>query len=186
MKRLFGLAGSLLLASVHFAQTTPSRGTSSNVQVGVLGLFHPREAIVTQRMGKSLVCAVGEQRLAVSAPLAVELNGQNLAIKSQPWQSTTVHCDDGQGNDAEFVVSIPGKLARRYVGQLNIKPGRVQLDIVVSMALETAVASVVAAESPPGAPLEALKAQAVAARSFLVAGRGRHRDFDFCDTTHCQ
>jgi stage II sporulation protein D len=45
---------------------------------------------------------------------------------------------------------------------------------------------VVAAESPPGAPLEALKAQAVAARSFLVAGKGRHRDFDFCDTTHCQ
>ena len=34
-------------------------------------------------------------------------------------------------------------------------------------------------------PTEALKAQSVAARSFLDAG-ARHTDFDFCDTTHCQ
>ena len=40
--------------------------------------------------------------------------------------------------------------------------------------------------SGPDTPLEALKAQAVAARSFLAAGKGRHRGFDFCDTTHCQ
>jgi stage II sporulation protein D len=45
---------------------------------------------------------------------------------------------------------------------------------------------VVAAESPAGARLEALKAQAVAARSFLAAGKGRHHGFDYCDTTHCQ
>jgi stage II sporulation protein D len=54
------------------------------------------------------------------------------------------------------------------------------------MDLETAVASVVAAESARDAPLEALKAQAVVTRSYLVAGKGRHRNFDFCDLTHCQ
>jgi len=54
------------------------------------------------------------------------------------------------------------------------------------MDLETAVASAVAAESGSDAPPEALKAQAVVARSYYVAGRGRHRDFDFCDLTHCQ
>ena len=54
------------------------------------------------------------------------------------------------------------------------------------MDRETAVASVVAAESMPQTPLEALKAQAIAARSYLVASRGRHPEFDFCDTTHCQ
>src|SRR5260221_14104859 len=54
------------------------------------------------------------------------------------------------------------------------------------MDVETAVASIVGAESPPHAPMEALKAQAVAARSFLAAGKGRHSGFDFCDTTHCQ
>jgi stage II sporulation protein D len=57
---------------------------------------------------------------------------------------------------------------------------------IVTMDLETAVASVVAAEGLPGSPIERLKAQAVAARSYLVAARGRHERFDFCDTTHCQ
>jgi len=54
------------------------------------------------------------------------------------------------------------------------------------MDLETAVASVVQAESAPDTPLEALQAQAVATRSYFMGARGRHRDFDFCDTTHCQ
>jgi stage II sporulation protein D len=53
------------------------------------------------------------------------------------------------------------------------------------MNIETAVASVVAAESLPSTPLEAMKAQAVAARSFFHAG-GHHGDDEFCDTTHCQ
>jgi stage II sporulation protein D len=34
--------------------------------------------------------------------------------------------------------------------------------------------------------MEALKAQAIAARSFLVARQAGHIGFDFCDTTHCQ
>jgi stage II sporulation protein D len=54
------------------------------------------------------------------------------------------------------------------------------------MDREIAVASIVAAENTTDTPVEALKAQAVATRSYLVASRGRHLDFDFCDTTHCQ
>lgn len=54
------------------------------------------------------------------------------------------------------------------------------------MELESAVGSVIAAESVPGAALEALKAQAVVTRSFYAGARGRHSEFDFCDTTHCQ
>jgi stage II sporulation protein D len=45
---------------------------------------------------------------------------------------------------------------------------------------------VVAAENTSDTPLEALKAQAIATRSYFIASRGRHLDFDFCDTTHCQ
>ncbi len=54
------------------------------------------------------------------------------------------------------------------------------------MDLETAVASVVAAEGASDSPAESIKAQAIATRSYLVSGRGRHLNFDFCDTTHCQ
>jgi stage II sporulation protein D len=67
-----------------------------------------------------------------------------------------------------------------------VKTENGEVDPVVSMELETAVGSVVQAETAPDAPLEALKAQAVVTRSYLVEGRGRHHNFDFCDLTHCQ
>lgn len=83
------------------------------------------------------------------------------------------------------MLAVPGKLQRRFLGDVEITATGGWLLPVVSMDLETAVASATAAESPPGAPLEALKTQAVVTRSNYAA-RPRHARFDFCDTTHCQ
>ncbi len=66
---------------------------------------------------------------------------------------------------------------------------RVRLDAgVVSLDVEEYVAGVVAGESSVFRSDEALKAMAVAARSYAVRLRGRHASegFDFCITTHCQ
>lgn len=91
----------------------------------------------------------------------------------------------GGGPVAEFLLVIPGKIERRFRGRLVLTLDEPALRAVVVMDRETAVSSITAAESPPDAAFEALKAQAVAARSYLEAGP-RHRGFDFCDTTHCQ
>ena len=80
----------------------------------------------------------------------------------------------------------PTRSRRHYSGTLEIKPSAGTLTAIVALNRETAVASVVAAENSPDTPFEALKAQAVAARSYFVASPGRHHEFDFCDTTHCQ
>jgi peptidoglycan hydrolase-like amidase len=101
----------------------------------------------------------------------------------------TVHVTDAFSlpADSDFTLAVPGKIERHFRGGLEISEERGELRAIVRMDLETAVASIVAAEiSTSGAPIEALRAQAVAARSFLTAARGRHRGFDFCDTTHCQ
>jgi peptidoglycan hydrolase-like amidase len=90
------------------------------------------------------------------------------------------------GGFADLELRVPGRIARRFHGRFDVTAADDELVPVVSMDLETAVASVVAAEQIVSAPLEALKAQAVAARSFFVAAGRRHRGFDFCDTTHCQ
>ena len=59
---------------------------------------------------------------------------------------------------------------------------------VVEMPLEKYVAGVLAGESSVFRSEEALKAMAVAARTYAVRLRGRHAKdgFDFCATTHCQ
>ncbi len=58
----------------------------------------------------------------------------------------------------------------------------------VQLPLERYVAGVLAGESSVFRSTEALKAMAVAARTYAVRLRGRHASegFDFCDTTHCQ
>jgi stage II sporulation protein D len=87
---------------------------------------------------------------------------------------------------APFVLGVPGKIERRYYGSLEIKMKAGELEPIVTMDRELAVAAIVQAEAIPQSPLEALKAQAVVTRSYLSAGAHRHRDFDFCDLTHCQ
>ncbi len=59
--------------------------------------------------------------------------------------------------------------------------------IITSMPREEYLIGVVAAEMPAAFHEEALKAQAVAARTYLVHLKGKHGNADVCtDSTHCQ
>lgn len=157
------------------------------VRIGVLGLFHAKQIVITAWHNSPLQCRGGTEVWPVREPMLVKLEGTKLKLTGKDSNfSGTVTCDNGIGSTTEFSVNVPGKISRRYLGKLEVAAGAGELRVVVAIELETAVASIVAAESPAHAPLEALKAQAVATRSFLLAGKGRHHGFDFCDTTHCQ
>jgi stage II sporulation protein D (peptidoglycan lytic transglycosylase) len=181
MKRSWAILLLCLLAACR------ARSQPGEVRIGVLGLFHPKEIIVSAADGRPLECFAGEERWAVGEPMRVRLAGGVLRVLNPAEAKVTAFsCGDGPGGATEFTVAIPGKISRRYRGRLELQAQAAELLITVEMDLEVAVASIVAAESPPHSRIEALKAQAVATRSFLVAGKGRHSNFDFCDTTHCQ
>jgi stage II sporulation protein D len=184
MMRLHWIIAALLLPGLAQAQ---EQKQVEDVRIGVLGLFHSKQIVVSPITGKPLQCRAGGEPWAVIDPMRAELEGTKVRISGTDSAfDGTVFCDNGASGTAEFVASVPGKITRRYAGKLEIRPDARELILVVAMPMETAVASVVAAESPAHAPMEALKAQAVATRSFFVAGKGRHHNFDFCDTTHCQ
>jgi stage II sporulation protein D len=162
------------------------------VSISVFGLFHPRELVVTAPAGYALVLRADEQSVVLEnsgvSSATVRIDGSDLVVSSGKRQlhATRVNVA-GRGNEsADFILEIPGKIQRQYHGTLEIRPASADLLSLVTLDLETAAASAVTGESSPDAPLEALKAQAIAARSYFIAGRGRHRNFDFCDTTHCQ
>jgi stage II sporulation protein D len=183
----------ILSCSLGFTQITPLGSTVANVRIGVLGLFHPKEFTIAALPGQALVVDAGgekfvlEQSSGMNAAM-VRVSGSNIVLEAGAQTvHTSVLAIGGRGNNStEFVLGIPGKIARHYRGMLEIRQSGWNLLAVVTMDRETAVASIVAAESLSDTPIEALKAQAVATRSYLTASRGRHRDFDFCDTTHCQ
>jgi stage II sporulation protein D len=183
----FGSLLSLLLLLAASPATA-----QQEIRFGVLGLFHPRELVLEPEGGQ--VLSVAAQGAAGN--LALVLNGEpghrrivfraeggRVVADSRSAVSWTASARDGSA--ITFRLTVPGKLNRVYSGRLTIQGRNGELMAVVAMDRETAVASIVAAEMVESAPMEALKAQAVATRSFLAAGR-RHIDFDFCDTTHCQ
>jgi hypothetical protein len=162
------------------------------ISFGVLGLFHPKELILQPE--SSQVLSVTAQGVAENPVLALNgetghrlivfrAEGDRVVAGSRSTASWSAAARDGGA--AAFRLAVPGKFHRVYRGQLTIQARNGELLAVVTMDRETAVASIVGAEMVESAPMEALKAQAVVTRSFLLAGP-RHMDFDFCDTTHCQ
>ena len=176
---------------------SPAAWGQQTVSFHVLGLFHPRELVLEQvdaQGDKRVVVARGDGAAVVlngepgRRKLVLRADGDRVAGDEREVAQWTAGARDGAA--VEFALSVPGKLRRVYRGQLTVTAHGGELTAVVGMARETAVASIVAAEMVADAPLEALKAQAVAARSFL-AGGGRHGTasqfgYEFCDTTHCQ
>ncbi len=159
------------------------------LRIGVFGLFHPSELVLKAiPRGALLIDMAGTQwKLEGSrtARFQASRSGILCTAGERSGSSTLVRVSSSTVK-TEFILSVPGKIERRFVASLEIQVRAGELVPIVITDLETAVKSVVAAESLQGVPLEALKAQAIAARSFYVASSARHQDFQFCDTTHCQ
>lgn len=154
------------------------------VRIGVFGLFRPAELMLRPAPGNVLVVDAGAARIVLEGGQALRLRAAGDSIEFLASAVPSLRASPRAGG--EFLLSVPGKLERRYRGDLEITATAGVLVPVVAMGREVAVASAVAAESPPGAAIEALEAQAVVTRSYYAAARGRHAGFDFCDTTHCQ
>ncbi len=98
-------------------------------------------------------------------------------------------------NALSFAPNMPwsGFADKELRGDLEIVPhkSRQKFYVVNRVSMEEYLYGVLAAEMPSHWPLEALKAQAVAARTFVVHRQKviklhRHVKYDVCDGQHCQ
>jgi stage II sporulation protein D len=184
------LVTGIALLGVHGQERTFGK----NVRIGVFGLFHPARLVISPLPGKPLVASLDGKQVRVAASSSesqvnVRLLGPEMevSIGTQAFHPRLLEVVAEGDGAATFQLTVPDKIQRKYRGTLSVTAQRASLSPVVTMDVETAVASIVAAEYSAGTPVEALKAQAVVSRSYLVAGGGRHgKGFDFCDTTHCQ
>jgi stage II sporulation protein D len=128
------------------------------LKVAILTLFHPQEVTVNG-------IAVSRQGAQVQA-------GNRL---QEDFKIT-----------GRFQIGVNPNFQRTYKGGLEITAKNNELQLILTTTEEDLVAATVSAESPPAAPPAALEAQAILARSWIQSSRGRHGEFDFCDTTHCQ
>ncbi|MGQ9698942.1 MAG: SpoIID/LytB domain-containing protein, partial [Armatimonadota bacterium] len=115
--------------------------------------------------------------------------GTKLAIR---WRSRSEVSWQDRPSAPALRISCSGLIAvadRLYPDAVEVWPdpnGR--LAVINEVSLEHYVRGVLLAEAGASMHPEALKALAVAARSYALSGLNKHRDsgFDLCDTTHCQ
>jgi stage II sporulation protein D (peptidoglycan lytic transglycosylase) len=178
---------SLLCSLCWLVSSTPA---FAGVRIGVFGLFHPR-ALIVGSAGAAGITLLGNHETCVlrgdeTARVRLVNGSVQTTCDGRLLSMSVLRVTSRIGGVADIEVTVPGKLTRTFRGVVEVTAAGGELVPVVSMDLETAVASVVAAEQASSTPIEALKAQAVAARSYFAAASGRHHEFDFCDTTHCQ
>lgn len=149
------------------------------VRIGVLSLFHPHSLLLSADHPITLLLDGAPHILDAHHQVTVRSIANGIAVDEAEGHTLTLQPE-------AFTLTVPNKLTRMYRGALTITAHNNALVPVITMDTELAVASIVAAEAPPGTPLEALKAQAIASRSFLLANPHAHQLYDACDTTHCQ
>src|SRR5258708_1432136 len=98
------------------------------------------------------------------------------------------------GNDSDLITVSAGKTRRKYRGVVEFQRGagdsgtKRSVVAINELPLEEYLRGVVPAEMSDTGPIEALKAQAIAARSYALINRGRYRTrgYDVSDAQDCQ
>jgi stage II sporulation protein D len=186
-----------LLATVALPRLALAQSNRDSLRFGVFFLFEPQH--LTLQSAQPLLFHL-DGSLVLVRPEAPATSiyttpGQRFEVilNGATQNSTTLGVTSITGEAATFTLAVPppslhGTIGRQYTATLEfrIHPTNHALQPIITMDRESAVASIVLAESPAHAPLAYLQAQAIVSRSFLLAAVTGHSGFDFCDTTHCQ
>lgn len=113
--------------------------------------------------------------------VSLELREGGLYLDGRPLETDRVIVRDENGAPLQYN-------GRTYRGRLIVKKATGGLELINELPLEAYLYGVVPQEMPSRWPLEALKAQAVAARTyaFYVKQRAVSPDYDLCATTMSQ
>ena len=137
----------------------------------------------------------GQQTRMTSAylePIDVSIARDCIQVKKADGKTVTIGNVlriSPESSDGLLTISTPTRSFSQYRGILEIR--RVTdtaLQVVNELPLEDYLKGVLPAEMPSTFHFEALKAQAIAARTYSEKHRGRHKDsgYDMCDNDHCQ
>jgi stage II sporulation protein D len=162
----------------HYYRNTAIEATENLVVRVLLRPYLPK-AVFT---GATAACGVklGEAKTY----RAVRKGGDVLLLN--PKGITRRNCGSLLAANGGKTVVLKGKGA--YRGALQVRPSSVpgRVNAINALAVEKYVRGVVALESPSSWPMNALRAQAVVARSYGLASDVGGRGFDLYDTTASQ
>ena len=190
MKRLLAAIGLLLLlytvgsaelGESGLAKTSPN-GFPQTVRVRLWYLHPPRELRIRADAGRAQMRTCATCKSTDVTASVVRAQGSKLEVEGQ--KSSLL---DLRMNGA-YQMNATGDPSLHVDFPIEIHASDDHLLITAFMPMEEYIAGVLAGETGNFKSDEALKAMAVAARTYAMHFGSRHavEGFDFCDTTHCQ
>jgi acyl-phosphate glycerol 3-phosphate acyltransferase len=172
-------------------------GESIRVRVGLVGLVTPVVLGSNSSQASLRIAGSREMPVALFQPddggriICVSPDGTRTSFES-PVAVEIVAPDPVAARDASSRGSVRpltwvGQPGYVYRGQFELACGEFgEIHVINILDLEDYVAGVVPYEIGAGAPFEALKAQAIVARTEALVERHADEPFDVCSSTHCQ
>ncbi len=182
----------IALALPAVCATPPQEET---VRVGLVRFLSGiRSITVSSQSGWALRPSVGDQAaIVVPGGMAVTLTAaiSGVSVERAGSAPIVLACpvviSPSEPSDT-IKVEPKARPARSYRGSIEVGLKGGTLKLVNVVGLEDYVRGVLPQEMPSVYPAEALKAQAITARTYALANKGKHRSegYDLCDTNMCQ
>ncbi|RKH69189.1 SpoIID/LytB domain-containing protein [Corallococcus aberystwythensis] len=172
-------------AAAHARSSPAASGPAHRASMSPRPAANAREAKPKPASGTQVAVRILSKhrpaRLRLEGPRSLEVvaSGNTLIVEGRPRPSA-LRLDAGRWH-------ARGRgFDRRYEAALSLEARDGELLVVATFSLEDYVAAVTASETEVDTPFEALRAQAITARSYVLASGKRHDEARACDLTHCQ
>ncbi len=190
MKRLLAAVGLLLLLCTagdaelgdHDAGKTSRPGFPQTVRVRLWYLHPPGELRIRADDGRAQMGTCATCKTAAVTAAALRATGSKVEIDGNKSSFFELRVSGA------YQMNATGDPPLRADFPIEIRASDSHLLISAFLPMEEYIAGVLAGETGNFKSDEALKAMAVAARTYAMHFGSRHalEGFDFCDTTHCQ
>ncbi len=166
-------------------------GGAASVRVSIFGIFKPADVQVSSKKPMEITAVAEDGNLGKYTSRSVKIRCGGRWPVQMDTGKNLVLAGGAQFRPASrresLRVGVKDGPEREYAGWIEIKERQGHCLIINHVPLEEYSRDVACRELGVSGP-EALKAQAVAVRTYALATTNRHNPegFDFCDLTHCQ
>jgi stage II sporulation protein D len=190
MKRLLAAVGLLLLLcragdaelGERAAANSSHSGFPQTVRVRLWYLHPPRELRIRADAGRAQMRTCAACKTTAITAAALRATGSKIEVEGNKPAFSEFRVSGA------YQMNAAGDPPLRADFPIEIRASEGHLLITAFMPMEEYITGVLAGETGNFKSDEALKAMAVAARTYAMHFGSRHalEGFDFCDTTHCQ
>ncbi|MEN6357534.1 MAG: SpoIID/LytB domain-containing protein [Armatimonadota bacterium] len=162
--------------------------TSDTLRVGLTRFSNCASLTVSSSSGAIIISSDGNK---TASSVAIQISDSTVSVRPDNSDSVisaspiSLSCDKPDGL---LILDSPASKEMKYRGSIEVSINNGKLSIVNIVNVEDYLLGVMPAEMGDSSPTEALRAQAITARTYALGNKRKHssQGFDVCDSTHCQ